>query len=263
VRRARGASSAVGQHGLRSLALAQSLVADAGIRRGDLVLDIGAGSGLLTRALAEAGAQVLAVERDPALASRLRARAWPRVEVVCGDARELVLPQEPFAVVANLPFAGASAILAHLLADPATPLRQADVIVEWGMALKRAAVVPSTLRGAFWGAWYETVLVRRLPRRAFTPAPAVDAGVIRIRRRRHPLVAPGRVEEYHTFLREAYSVGRLRGGRPVKSALDRVGAPRDAPATSLDAYQWAELFARVRTQPSAGDATLRRTLPPL
>ena len=59
----------------------EDLVDGSGVGEGDLVLDIGAGNGLISGALARRGARVLAVERDPGLAERLRAKfaTWPSV----------------------------------------------------------------------------------------------------------------------------------------------------------------------------------------
>ena len=70
----------------------------------DLVLDVGAGTGRLTAELARAARRVVAIELDPRLADALRGR-WPNVDVVCDDATAVTLPQVPFRVVANLPFA--------------------------------------------------------------------------------------------------------------------------------------------------------------
>ena len=77
-----------GRHFLRSRAFADELVRDARIAPGSLVLDLGAGGGVLTRALADARARVRAVELDPAALQQLRVRFGddPRVEVVEGDA---------------------------------------------------------------------------------------------------------------------------------------------------------------------------------
>src|SRR4029453_7054916 len=101
----------------------------------------------------------------------------PNVTVVEGDAAAVALPREPFRVVANLPFAGATSIMRHLLDDPRVPLLRADVVVEWPVALKRSLPWPSTLNDVVWGSWYSTSLARRLPRSAFEPPPSVDTGV--------------------------------------------------------------------------------------
>ena len=153
-RRARGArrpGCARSQHFLRSQALSAELVRDAGLGADDLVLDLGAGSGRLTAELARTVGRVVAVELDRRWAAQLEGR-WENVEVVLGDAACLPLPREPFRIVANLPFEGATAILRHLLDDPVAPLVRADVIVEWAVAVKRALPWPSTVNDVVWGA---------------------------------------------------------------------------------------------------------------
>jgi 23S rRNA (adenine-N6)-dimethyltransferase len=209
------------QHFLRSSALAAQLVRDAGIGADDLVLDLGAGTGRLTAQLARAAGRVRAVELDPRLAARLRDR-WSNVEVVEGDAAAVELPREPFRVVANLPFDRTTDLLHVLLDDPRTQLLRADVVVQWDVAFKRAVPWPSTLNGVLWSAFYETTVARRLPRTAFEPPPAVDAGVLVFRWRSEPLIRPELIGEYRRFV--------ARGFR------------RRASARYLDAHQWAELF---------------------
>jgi len=149
-----------GRHLLRSRRLAEAIVADAGVAAGDLVVDVGAGSGMLTGALLAAGARVVAIEPDRQLASRLR-RACRDARVVEADALREPWPREPFRVVANLPFAFAAEICRSLLSDPQLPLRSADVIVEWDFAAKRARLWPSTAQTVLWSAWYELAVVRR------------------------------------------------------------------------------------------------------
>src|SRR5205814_2127576 len=139
--RRRSSRGAPGQHFLRSSRLAAELVADAAVANGDLVVDVGGGTGILTRELVRAGVAVIVVERDPMLAGRLR-RRFRDAEIVEADAAKYEWPVEPFAVVANLPFARSSAILTRLLRDPRVPLRRAHVIVQWEFAVKHAAVWP-------------------------------------------------------------------------------------------------------------------------
>jgi 23S rRNA (adenine-N6)-dimethyltransferase len=217
------------------------------------VLDLGAGSGALTRALAEAGASVRAIELDAVAVRELEMRfgSDPRVEVIAGDATLVPLPAEPFAVVANLPFAAGTAILRRLLGDPRVPLTQLDAIVEWGLAAKRTAVWPSTLVGCTWGAWYELSLVRRVSRVWFAPPPSVDAAVLRATRRRTPLVAPGDAGAYEALLRRAFGarlpVDRILPRGLVHRAARELGFDPHAAARDLDARQWAELYTAVRS----------------
>ena len=241
-RRARGArrpGRARSQHFLRSQALAAELVRDAGVRANELVLDLGAGSGRLTAELARAARHVLAVELDAQWAQYLRGR-WANVDVVQADAASVQLPREPFRVVANLPFDRTTAILRHVLDDPLVPLVRADLVVEWGVAVKRSLPWPSTLNGVLWGAWYSSSVARRLPRSAFDPPPAVDAGVLVLERRVNPLVPERRWRSYRAFVAAGFrhglrSVAPRRGVRRLRVAgLE----PRE-----LDAHQWAALFA--------------------
>jgi 23S rRNA (adenine-N6)-dimethyltransferase len=230
------------QHFLRTQRLAAELVRDARVDPRDLVLDLGAGSGRLTAELARAARRVLAVELDPRWALRLAGR-WQNVEVVEADAAVVPLPPEPFRVVANLPFAGATGILRHLLDDPRVPLVRADVILEWPVALKRSLPWPSTFNDVVWGAWYSTSLARRLPRSAFEPAPSVDAGVLVLERRASPLVPARCATEYRRFVAAGFRRGL--GSVAAGSTLRRLGFGHAAPR-ELDPHQWAALYAASR-----------------
>jgi 23S rRNA (adenine-N6)-dimethyltransferase len=160
---------------------AQRLVADAGVRPGDLVVDVGAGTGAVTAALVDAGARVIAVELHPGRAATLRTRfADEDVTVVRADAADLRLPRRPFRVVANPPFAVAGPILHRLLAR-GSRLTRADIVLQ--LAAARRWATGRTPGAARWGADYAVGLRPRIPRRAFTPRPPVDCTTLVIARR--------------------------------------------------------------------------------
>lgn len=233
-----------GRHFLRSSALATDIVRAAGVRPGDCVLDIGAGAGALTAALARAGAEPVAIEIDLALAERLR-RRFPHV--IERDALHVELPVEPFRVVANLPFAIGTSMLRRLL-RPETTLLSADVVVDWRLAAKRAAVWPSTRLGVEWCAWFELALARRLPRCCFSPPPSVDAAILRASRRIDPLVEPRDAMAYRRFLDRGFRDGvrSLVPPRLLKRLADELGFDRRSAPRDLDAWQWASVYLRVR-----------------
>jgi 23S rRNA (adenine-N6)-dimethyltransferase len=234
----RAARRGLDQHFLRSSRLAAELVCSAGLTRDDLVLEIGAGSGRLTAELARVARHVMAVELDARLARELRARLAGNVTVVRANALRFPLPDEPFRVVANLPFGQTTAFLRHLLDDPRVPLERADLIVEWGSALKRATVWPSTLLGVTWGAWWTFRIDRRLAAQCFEPAPSVDAGVLVVARRDPPLVPVFDRLAYGEFVRHGFKGGLRAVASPRRvRRVARRAAPRD-----LDVHQWAALF---------------------
>jgi 23S rRNA (adenine-N6)-dimethyltransferase len=247
-RRARPARrpAARSQHFLRTSGLASAIVRAARIGPDDLVIDLGAGSGRLTSALAREARRVVAVELDPRWAAFLRDR-WPNVDVVEEDAALVDLPTECFRVVANLPFERSASVLRHLLDDPTVPLERADLVVEWSLAVKRSLPWPSTVSDVLWGAWYRVTLLRRLPPSAFEPVPSVAAGLLSIERRPEPLVDPSRVRAYHGFVATGFRHGLRRVAPTGALGRHRGRAPRD-----LDAHEWAELFRstdRIRRAP--------------
>jgi 23S rRNA (adenine-N6)-dimethyltransferase len=247
------------QHFLRSPALAEAIVREAAITPDDVVVDIGAGSGRLTRPLAQRAGTVYAVEVDPHWAAVLRRKLGRRanVTVVEGDGLQVSLPSVPFRVVANLPFDATTALLRRLLECP--HLDRADVIVEWDVACKRASCWPSTALGVCWGARYEFTLVRRIPAACFEPRPSVDAGLLRVVRRVDPLVRGDEYASFCRFVRAAFQAGRLRDvcrGAAWKRAARELGVQPTAKPRDLDLHQWAALFAAVAAR---RDRTLRNT----
>jgi 23S rRNA (adenine-N6)-dimethyltransferase len=217
----------LGQHFLASSRLASQVVADAGVTGGDRVVELGAGRGVLTGAIAERAAQVLAVELDPKLVSVL-ARRFARarnVAVLHADARDAPLPANPYRVVANLPFGVTGAVLRRLLDVPTSGLQRADLIVQWQVARERQRVgdaPPTDLLGARWGPWWEFRRGRRLPAGCFRPRPSVDAAVLVVTRRAPPLLPVALSRKYAGLV-----------AREFRSRAD---------ARDLGVREWIELF---------------------
>jgi 23S rRNA (adenine-N6)-dimethyltransferase len=160
---------------------ADAIVADARVQRGELVLDIGAGTGALTAPLARAGARVVAVELHPRRIAGLQRRfAGSRVTVVHADAADLRLPRQPFRVVANPPFAVTAQLLRRIL-GPGSRLVAADLVLQRSAARRwTEGRAPGAGR---WLRTFEMEIGRRIPRGAFVPRPPVDCVVLTVRRR--------------------------------------------------------------------------------
>jgi len=226
-------------------------VRGAGVGPGDLVHDLGAGPGTITAALARTGATVVAVERDARYARELRRRfdGHPRVRVLEADLRTIRLPREA-RVVASIPFATSSAVLALLLDPPGRPCAGADLLVERGFAIRAAGRRPRSERAAWWAARHELRFVRTVARGAFAPPPAVDGALLRIRPR-EPLGADAE-RRLRALLRTVYggrharaaAVARRFAGRRAGTLLLRdAGADPDAHPLAVAPHVWAAVAA--------------------
>lgn len=172
----------LGQHFLRDPDALARLLDAAALAQGEVVLDLGAGDGSITRLAAGAvgpRGRVVAVELDPALAARLRAMTLRNVAVVEGDVLAVPLPRAD-AVVANPPFQVAAPLVQRLLAADVGRL----VLVLPGELVERLTARPGHER---YGRLTVAVGLRAraarlfdVPPRAFEPPPRVRAGVVRL-----------------------------------------------------------------------------------
>ncbi len=184
---------------------------------GDLVMEFGAGTGVLTAVLATTGARVIAIERNPRFVSRLEHRFAdePAVRIVADDARSVVLPRRPFRVVANIPYAISTTLLRRLLEPEDTPVTGADLVVEWGFAKRMTEDIPRDLETAWWQTRFDLSIARRIPAASFDPAPSVDSAHLMIRRR---------ADVSRAAARAAKSMLRARYRSPRRPAKEIVGA---------------------------------------
>ena len=241
------------QNFLKDKRFAKRIVTESGVGKGDLVVELGAGGGMLTRQLAKVAREVVAVEHDPCWATRLEERFLGdgNVRVVQGDALGARLPDEPFVVVANIPFNITTSILHRLLDDPTAPLQSAHLLVQKQVALKHARSTPTTLKTLSWSPWYGFSAGLELPANTFHPKPEVDACLMVAAKRGPPLVAPGQRHIFRAFVRRAFdghgnSVGKTLRPFFTKAQLRRLakdnGFSLHCPPSMLTVHQWVRLF---------------------
>jgi 23S rRNA (adenine-N6)-dimethyltransferase len=257
-RRVLAPRSALGQHFVRSDGIAADLVRSVGIAPDDLVVEIGAGGGRLTHALSHRARRVIAIEIDDPLVRRLRRvfAGVENVEIVGADALSVPLPDEPFRVFGNVPFAITTAILRHLLDDPCTGLRRADLIVQEAVAVKRSRKHPSNARSVAWSPWWDVRLVDRLPRDTFQPPPAANAAMLSMTRRSAPWLPSEERAAFVALVEAAFahggrslrrSLGPVVGPRALREAARSAGVEVDAPPSHISAAEWCRVFLASRS----------------
>jgi 16S rRNA (adenine1518-N6/adenine1519-N6)-dimethyltransferase len=184
-----------GQHFLVSPRILAGIMRLAELDPDDVVLEIGAGTGILTEALANQVGRVLALELDRDLIAPLRQRfaERPQVEIIHADALSFDLDQlpAPLKVVANLPYGTAVAILTRLLVQRSR-LRCAVVMLQREVAERLYARPGTKAYGSLTllAHWYATVDKGfHVPPSAFSPPPKVMSTVVRISPHSTPPVA--------------------------------------------------------------------------
>lgn len=255
------------EHGLSPRrAFGQNFVADpntvrriarlANVGPDDHVIEIGAGLGSLTLALAESGARITAIEVDHGVAPVLRdvVRDVPNVSVIEADAREvdwnLVVPPDTRAVVvANLPYNVATPLVADLL-DTVPQLDRFVVMVQKEVALRLAATAGSSDYGAVSvkvAYWATARILGDVPPTVFVPRPKVVSSVIEIRRRDQPAIGSHvRPEDLFPIVRAAFGQRRKMLRRSLASMtstdiFSEAGVSPEARPEDLDVEQWGRL----------------------
>ena len=216
-----------------------------------LVLEPGSGEGVLTWALAAAGAQVIGYEIDPRLARRLAARTRDdhRIEVVEADFTTARAPREPFAVVGNIPYSVTSRIVRWCLRAPG--LTSATLLTQREYARKRSGDYGrwSLVTVESWP-WFRWRLGDRIGRESFRPVPSVDSAILRIERRPAPLAGAGRGYQELVELGFGGVGGSLRaslrrGYEGVDAAVAAAGIARDTVVGHVHPDQWITLWERL------------------
>lgn len=174
------------QHFLKSPKLALFLIGHSNIKKRDLVLDIGAGSGVITAALAKRCKQVIAIEADHETAEKLRKNMakYNNVKVVECDFMDFELPDVEYKIFANPPFSISSQIL-HKLDEAPNPPKAIYLILQKQFALKMLnndRHYTSQLGKQLFVNYAPRI---RLPMRPdyFTPPPAVPTVLMEFKRR--------------------------------------------------------------------------------
>jgi 23S rRNA (adenine-N6)-dimethyltransferase len=215
------------QNFLRDPLLAERLVRRSGIGPGDIVYDLGAGTGVLTAALAARAGRVVAVERDPELAERLRARfrALPNVVIRHADIETYPLPRADYVVFASPPFDMTAAVMWRLTKAQVPP-RDAWLVLQREAAERYLGSPHQTLAALRIGPWFSVDVRHRFRKSDFAPTPAVDVVFVRVHKRGPPLVPAHDTRLYRDFVAAIFTAWRPSVGHSLSDAIGARSATR-------------------------------------
>lgn len=184
------AKKSLGQNFLTSKRAVWNIVRAGNIAPGEIVLEIGPGRGVLTRALLDAGAKVIAVEKDRELIEVLNKTfekeiAGEQMKLIEGDVLEIEpenigLGSEKYKIIANIPYYITGQFLRKFLSAARQPqtmvlLLQKEVVARIIARDKKESILSVSVK-----VYGEPRLVGKVPARDFKPAPQVDSAIIAI-----------------------------------------------------------------------------------
>ena len=233
----------------------------ANVNATDHVVEIGAGLGSLTLALAETGARITAIEIDHGIAPVLRdvVKDLPNVSVVVGDALELdwneiIPPGSSAVVVANLPYNVATPLVADLL-DAIPQISRFVVMVQKEVALRLASSVGSSDYGAISvkvAYWATARVLGDVPPSVFIPRPKVTSSIIEITRRETPAVGPHIApQQLFKVIRTGFGQRRKMLRRSLAAIatpenFENAGVSPESRPEELNVEQWGRLATEIQ-----------------
>lgn len=262
----------LGQNFLVNPGLLETIVAASELIPQDTVLEVGAGVGTLTRALAVAAGRVIAVELDSSLIPLLQENLahFGDVQIVEGDILKIDLARlisGPYKLVGNLPYYLTSHLLRHFLEAKNKP-RLMVITVQREVA-ERIIAAPGkmSILGVSVQFYGQPRIVARVPRGAFYPPPKVTSAVVRIeveegawpqvkdREEFFRLVRAG-FSQRRKYLRNSLAHGlaptssrsrqsredRDKSGEGTAELLSRAGLPEKVRAQDLGVEDWVRLY---------------------
>jgi 16S rRNA (adenine1518-N6/adenine1519-N6)-dimethyltransferase len=208
------AHKGLGQNFLQDPLVLEDIVSAAHIQQTDTVLEIGPGLGSLTRYLAVAAKEVLAVELDENLLPPLKAIVTPyqNVHILQGDILELspgdLNLENDYIVVANIPYYITSAVIRHLLESTVKPRRL--VLTVQKEVAERICAGPGdmSLLALSVQVYGEPRIAAKIPASAFFPAPKVDSAVLIVDIFPSPLIEEKLLPTFFRLIKAGFSQKR-------------------------------------------------------
>lgn len=242
------AKKSLGQCFLCDDRFVQQIVDAAEVLPGDFIVEIGAGLGTLTSALAEKAMKVIAIERDRDLVKVLGAElgGWPNIEILEIDALDFDFKKlpAPVKVVGNIPYNISSPLLFYLL-DNSVKITRATIMLQREVADRLAAKPGSRCYGIPSIMFRQKSVVRccfEVPSSAFVPKPRVNSAVVSIEMRPSPLVDVDD-ELFRRTVRASFSARRKTLRNALARSFSRERVEEALRQTGIDGGRRGETLA--------------------
>jgi len=238
----------LGQNFLIDENIVKKIVRTAGVDKNDIVLEIGPGTGILTRELAKKAKKVITIEKDEGLAALLKEEGMKNVEIVTGDALKC-FPEmkKEYKVVANIPYYLTSFLIRKFLEMENKP-REIVLLIQKEVA-QRICARPKgmNLLAVAVNYYAKPEVAAFVSKNCFWPKPKVDSAIIRItpikRKRSDLFFALVRTGFSHPRkqLANNLSVGLNIKKERIEDALEKNGLNSKARAQELSVDDWIKL----------------------
>jgi 16S rRNA (adenine1518-N6/adenine1519-N6)-dimethyltransferase len=241
----------------------------------DEVIEVGAGVGTLTIALAERHRRVTAVELDRTLIPALRevVGGHSGVEVVEADILKLDIaeryPDGGEVVVGNIPYNLTGALIRKLLDQPPRP-RRMSLVVQKEVAERWTATTGASLATVAVQVFAEARVGMSIPAASFTPEPRVDSALVLLEVRDKPAVNVPDMDAFFRLVEAVFqfrrkqlggALGRIAGigSEEAGSRLRDAGIDPERRAQTLSLSEWEALYRRfAKTTPGRAGPVARR-----
>jgi len=191
--------------------LVNRLIRASSISSSDLVLDIGAGRGVITRGLLSVARQVIAIELDLRLFNKLKLKFWltPHLQLIHTDFLRYPLPTRPYKVFANIPFSITGDIIRRLLMSSRPPADCCLVVQAEAAAKFVTHQGRNTLAAILYYPFWDIRVVHRFAKVDFRPIPAVDCVLLRLSPRATPFLPRSSQSLYWDFVAYTFTHDRF------------------------------------------------------
>jgi 16S rRNA (adenine1518-N6/adenine1519-N6)-dimethyltransferase len=212
----------LGQHFLIDEEVLQDILDAAEIDENDHIVEIGPGVGVLTRELLTDAAHVTAIELDARFGSMLRKFVGKELEkkltLIQGNALNVPFPQEPYKIVANIPYHITSPLLRHAFIESPVRPTTLTLLMQREVAEKICDTEQASILTIIVSLFGAPSIVRRVPPSSFLPPPEVQSAVLHIKSHPKPLASPKTIERIFWLTKMAFSQKR----KMIRNTLGKI-----------------------------------------